>query len=151
MRSACSLFFLSFDLVKLGSDKLLQNSWCICWFNILNLGLGDLLGQKLLGGHLTIWIYVVLETKSSLPTPDIVCLHCAGSKDSYFHNYLVYLFNFLSFSLSNKKRCLFYSLFNFLQFFDSYEKLLTSSNYVTRRQSLKVSSGYIYIYIYFKS
>lgn len=43
----------------------------------------------------------------------------------------------LSFSLSNRKF--------FLQFFDSYEKLLTSTNYVTRRQSLKVSSHYSFL------
>lgn len=38
------------------------------------------------------------------------------------------------FSLSDKKLL--------LQFFDLYEKLLTSPNYVTRRQSLKVGYGY---------
>ena len=33
--------------------------------------------------------------------------------------------------------------FNALQFFQQYEKLLTSDNYVTRRQSLKVSAQLI--------
>ena len=81
----------------------------------------------LFGGQ---FVHLNMGTKL-ISNPDFYT--CGGSENSFLHYCLGRFVVHFIFSLSDKK---------LLQFFDLYEKLLTSPNYVTRRQSLKV--GYCY-------